>query len=772
VVVTDALPDGLTFVSASSVDGTWSCEAENARTSVTCDLDGTIIAGRTAAVDVTVAVAPSLTGDVLNTAVASASNAPDASGSWTNAATPLAELGVVKSHAATEVIAGESFAYTIVVSNVGPSNLRSDTPTTVSDVLPAGTEFVSASGAGWSSSYDDETRTVTLSASRAVPVGGTFPAITLTVAVDASVPEQTIRNTVTAANPLATASVTDTDDVEVTTRAAVSIEKSLTTDAVTAAGTEASFDLVVTNAGPSNAAVLRLADLVPAGMTVTALSGDGWECDVDDGLCARDTLAPGTSTVSVTVAIAPSVRASVLENRGTIAWADSDGVHEDDSTASVEVVERAALSLTKTAIDADGETVVTAPAGVEQDYRIVVSNGGPSDASGPVTVVDRLPAGLTYLGSNGDWSCVVDETDDRVLTCSTPEGIPAGGTAPALMLSTSIDPTVDAGELTNSATASSASNPTPTEPVESTIVVAPLANVSVSLSHSGSAAIDARVPFTVAVANDGPSVARDVSVVVRVPAGLQIVGTEGTDARWTCGDPVDTGNGTDVTCTLDGVLGSGETAPTLVLESLVTAGAYPSADVTADVTTSTAETTLEDNADLDALAVDPLSSLSITKTHAGTLTRGETVDYTITVTNAGPTEDPGVILITDELPAGLTAVAASGEGVTCEIGESVECTVDGALGVGASVSVLLTARVAADAPSVIVNTASVLSDTPQSQAAGAIGEIEAQDPGEVTGTAGLPVTGVAGVLAMLLAALAALGLGVVVLIVRRRAGAA
>ncbi|RWZ46596.1 DUF11 domain-containing protein [Labedella phragmitis] len=769
VSVADALPTGLSFVSAASVAGDWSCAAADG-TNVVCELDGVIPASETRTLDVTVAVSPSLTGDVVNRAVASAENAPDATGSWTNASTPLADLTVSKSHPAGDVVAGTDLDYTIVVGNAGPSDIPSGSPTTVTDVLPAGQEFVSASGDGWTSSYESDTRTVTLTTSAAVPVSGSFPAVTLTVALDASLTEQSMRNTVTAVNALASGSVTASDDVLVTTEADVSIEKSLTSSPVAAAGTEATFDIVVSNAGPSNAAALEIADLLPPGMTATEISGDGWTCDVEAVQCTLATLAPGATTVSVTVAIDPAVRASRLENTATLTWTDSDGGHSDQSSATVEVVERADISLEKTAVDEDGKEVSTAIAGLEQRYSIVVSNAGPSDASGPVTVVDTLPEGVSFVGSNDGWTCAVDAVDARTVTCSTRGAIAADGTGPELILTTAIDGSLPAGELTNSVTASTGSpSGIPVEPADATVTVEPLANVSIDIAHAGDGAIDARVPFTVSVANDGPSAARDVTVVVHVPAGLRIDGTLGSDQRWTCAEPVSTDTGADVTCVLDGVLASGTSAPPLVLGTIVTGGAYPSVSVTAEVSTSTPEPTLEDNADVDALPVAALSSLSITKTHEGPLTRGETVDYTITVTNSGPTEDPGPVVVTDALPRGLASLAVSSDGATCELGQIVRCVVDGPLGAGESVVVELTARVAADAPERVVNTAVVETESAQVSDSGPVeGARTAEDPAEVTGEAALPFTG-ASVWSLLVMAIAALAAGGVLLLARRRA---
>lgn len=67
VVITDTLPAGTTFVSGSGSG--WTCGASGA--TVTCSLGTSLAAGSSSAVTITVALADSLTGAVLNTAVVS-----------------------------------------------------------------------------------------------------------------------------------------------------------------------------------------------------------------------------------------------------------------------------------------------------------------------------------------------------------------------------------------------------------------------------------------------------------------------------------------------------------------------------------------------------------------------------------------------------------------------------------------------------------------------------------------------------------------------------
>ncbi len=62
-----------------------------------------------------------------------------------------------------------------------------------------------------------------------------------------------------------------------------------------------------------------------------------------------------------------------------------------------------------------------------------------------------------------------------------------------------------------------------------------------------------------------------------------------------------------------------------------------------------------------------LPDLTITKTHAGNFTQGETgATYTVTVTNSGGGNSNGTtVAVTNPMPTGLTATAASGTSWNC-----------------------------------------------------------------------------------------------------------
>ena len=104
----------------------------------------------------------------------------------------------------------------------------------------------------------------------------------------------------------------------------------------------------------------------------------------------------------------------------------------------------------------------------------------------------------------------------------------------------------------------------------------------------------------------------------------------------------------------------------------------------------------------------PVPDLTVTKTHTGTFTQGNTgKTYTITVTNNGLAPSAGTVSVHDSLPIGLTATGISGTDWTCTLG-TLTCTRTDVLGAGASYPpITLTVNVASGAPASITNTVTV-----------------------------------------------------------------
>ena len=353
------------------------------------------------------------------------------------------------------------------------------------------------------------------------------------------------------------------------------------------------------------------------------------------------------------------------------------------------------LTLTKTHAGAfsQGQTGAT--------YTLTASNGaGAGSTSGTVTVTDTLPTGLTATALSGTgWTCTLAS-----VSCTRSDVLPAAASYPAITLTVAVSATAPAS-VTNSATVSgggdvSSGNNTATD--VTTIIPVP-ANLTLTKTHAGNFTQgQAGAVYTLTasnVAGNGPTNGT-VTVADTLPSGLTATALSGTG--WTCALA-------SVSCTRSDVLAAGAGYPAITLTVNVSATAPASVTNSASVSGG-GDATAGNNTATDVTTITPLpADLTITKTHAGNFSQGQTgAAYTLTASNgagAGPTS--GTVTVADTLPTGLTATALSGTGWTCTLA-SVSCTRSDVLAAGASYpAITLTVNVAATAPASVTNTASV-----------------------------------------------------------------
>ncbi len=231
----------------------------------------------------------------------------------------------------------------------------------------------------------------------------------------------------------------------------------------------------------------------------------------------------------------------------------------------------------------------------------------------------------------------------------------------------------------------------------------PLPDLTIAKSHTGNL-FQGQVgaTYSVTVTNTGAGDKPDtalVSVTDVPPSGLSVTAMSGIG--WTCTALP--------TCTRTDLLAPNASYPPILVTVTVAGNASSPQINSVSVTSSAGESNTGNNSANDSAVILVPPDLTITKTHVGNFSQGQTgATYTITVTNAGAgaTLAATQVTVTDTPPSGLAITAMSGPGWTCSILPT--CTRSDLLAASANYPpITVTVTVAANASSPQSNGATV-----------------------------------------------------------------
>jgi uncharacterized repeat protein (TIGR01451 family) len=617
VLVSDVLPAGLTFVSASTTPGSY--DPTTGVWSV-----GTVSVGapQTLQIVATVASASAATNNAAITHSDQFDPNPGNNSASVLVRPQQSDLAVSQAISNTTPNVGDAVSFTVKLGNNGPD---AATAAQVTDLLPPGLSFVSDTAS--QGTYDSATGLWNVGA-----VGTTTPQTLVIVARVASPDSQTITATITHADQFDPVTSNNSAGVIATPQQADLGLLNIVDDPTPNVGDTVTYTVTLTNAGPDSASSVLVTDALPAGMSFVSSSLSQGSYDPVSGVWNLGTIA--TAATRILVIRAMVVSPNPQTTTATITHADQfDPVITNNSSSVTLTPQQADLALAKSVSNAAPEV------GDTITYLVTLSNLGPNTAT-DVQVTDHLPAGVRFVSatpSQGTYNSLAGLWAVGTVTRATPQ---------TLVLKGTVD---DPGTIINTATITHADqyDPDPTNNQAIAPETAQEASLVLTKRVSDSTPnVGDTVTYLVTLRNDGPDTATNVRVRDRLPSGVTIVSATPSQGAY---DPL-TGVWVVGNVTMSEPL-------TLVIRVVVTS---PNRQINSSRVAHSDQFDPTPQLSVAQVIVRPQQAdLALVKTASDpSPTVGETITYTLTVSNAGPNAATNV-QVTDHLPSGLQFVSAT-----------------------------------------------------------------------------------------------------------------
>ena len=662
VVVEDIVPSGYSFNSFNSTAGTYD------ETTGIWSLNGTLPNGTTETLEISATVNP--IGDYLNVAEIVASDNADLDSTPGNSTiseddyaealtTPVAvaDVSLTKTVDNEFPDVSDQVTFTLSLNNAGPSNASN---IQVIDLLPSGYTYVSDDSGGaynpatgeWSiaSLAADNTSTIAIVAE--VNATGSYLNNAELVAVNEQDPDSNPNNNILSED--------DQDEQSTQPRVVtdISVQKSID-NSTPAVGSTVSFTVQVTNDGPSDATGLVIEDVLASGYQFVSATTSTGNYDDVIGSWNINTLANGgTETLVIDAVVlsngnyANTAELIALDTFDSDSTPDNNLNSEDDQdTVNPVPTEQADLSLTKAVDNATpfvGETV---------EFTINVTNNGPSDTSG-VSIEDVIPDGYTYVSHNST-AGLYNETNG----IWSLNGTLSNGTTETLEVRVSVNPSgnyLNVAEIISASATDPDSTPGNSVSVEDDYTEAltnpiPIADLSLTNTVDNEFPdVSDQVTFTLTLRNDGPSEATGIQVMDLLPNGYSYI----SDNSGGTYNPT-TGVWNVSNLAADNLLELEITADINVTGIYINEAEIIAANELDPDSTPGNNVLSEDDQDEQATLPRVITDISVVKSvDNAEPSVGSTINFTIEVTNDGPSDATGLV-IEDILASGYDFVSAN-----------------------------------------------------------------------------------------------------------------
>ena len=541
-----------------------------------------------------------------------------------------ADLSVVKTGVPNPAAAGQTLTYIITVTNGGPSPAQDVEITDVlsPDLLNAEYSMDQISWFAW-----NESHTV------GILEAGAVYTLYLRASVSPDAVPGTISNTVNVTSQTPDPDPGNNEYTEVITlegSADLSITKTAYPDTAIS-GEKLTYTIYVTNKGPSDAVNILISDALPPALENAQYSIDGVNFLPWNGQYNQISLSAGDAITLTIIADVSLSQAEDLFNTVSV-FSDTFDPDMDNNTDSI---------LTPADALADMQIVKTGPdsaaAGETVRYTLTITNNGPSRAMN-INITDVLPAAVKdpefalngiYTGVwNGSYFLIsLDPSESAELVITGTLSPSASGTLENVASVSASTPDPD---LTNNTS-------------ETTTTVTSSADLSVIKAASPSPAIAGQyLIYTIVAGNAGPSAAEGVILEDTVPSGLSDPEYSTDEQNWSPW----------VSPFTIGAINPGE--PVIIyIRGTVAASASGLITNTVAISSQTPDPDPDNNTSATTTPVETSADLSIVKTAAPSpAVPGSLLTYTVSVSNAGPSDARNVQLI-DPISSLLSSVEYS-----------------------------------------------------------------------------------------------------------------